>query len=217
MANGTSAQVPVDICNGALGKLGAKFITSITGGDPSNEALQCANCYYDKVDEILGKMPWSFAQSIVNLGQVSGVTVPFGDLTNVFAKPSDCIKINYKNVWDRVKIIGPYLYTSANTLGIKYTFRNYNVATYFPEFKAALQGLIAAEICFAITNSAKKAADLRDVYDEILLPEAMSSDSQQGSPEPAIANEWDNARMIGSPTLGGPGGNNQQWVWYPIN
>jgi hypothetical protein len=217
MSGSSSAQVPVDICNLALGKLGSKFITSLTGGDTSNEALQCQNVYYDKVDELLGKCPWSFAQSMVLLAQVTNVVPAFGNLNNVFAKPSDCIKVNYKNVLDCVKIVGPYLYTSALNLGIKYTFRNYNVATYFPEFKVALACLIAADICFPLTNSVKKAEALMQEYNEVKLPEAISSDSQQGSPDPVVANEWDNARRIGNPALIGPSAANAQWIWYPID
>lgn len=213
MSRSSSAQVPVDICNLALGKLGSKFITSITGGDSSNEALQCSNCYYDKVDEILGAAPWNFAQNMVNLAQLN-ITPPFGNLNIVYAIPTDCVKVNYKNVIAPVKIVGSQIITNATSLGIKYTFRNYNVSTYFPQFKTALACLIAAEICFALTNSVKKAEGLMDEYNEIKLPEAISSDAQQGTPDPVIANEWDNARMVGYPALAGFSGMN---VWYPVN
>ena len=218
MAGAQSAQVPVDICNAALGKVGGKFITSITGGDPSNEALQCSNCYYDKVDELLEANDWSFARNIVNLAQLS-VTLPYnpgnGSLNIVYAKPQDFIKTRYKSSrWAQLKVSGVYLLSDTANLGIWYTYRNLVVNTYSPKFKVALAALVASEIAFALTNSAKKADLLLKEYEEIKLPEAISSDSQQGDAPHAIQDEWDLARMAGSVALAGVPGQN---VWYPVN
>lgn len=210
-----SASSPLDICNLALGKVGSKTISSITGGDSSAEAAACANVFYDMVDEFLVEEPWSFAQKRFNVATTAIVQAWTTDnMIYTYSKPSDYLKLTYKNVrYARVKVEGPYILSDTAGLGIKYTFKNYIISQWFPKAKTALSTRIAAEICFSLTNSVKKSSDLREQYEEIDLPGAISSDSQQGTPDPAIADEWDNARMVGYPALAGQGSG----VWFPIN
>lgn len=218
MAGATSATSPVDICNGALQMLGAKFISSITGGDSSQEATQCAQCYYDMVDEVLAENDWSFARKRAVLNQLN-VTLPYipfnSQVSIVYAYPSDFIKAWKKSSqWAKVQLLGPYIISDNTGLGIQYTFKNYNVATYFPKFKTALMTRVAAQIAFSITNSVKKAADIRQQYVEIDLPTACAEDSQQGDAPTARQDEWESSMFTsGSVALVGVSG---QGVWFPI-
>lgn len=220
MSGTTDSQAVLDICNLALGKIGSKFtITSITGGDSSAEAAQCGLVYYDKLYEVLEGAPFTFAQKramLATVGGADGTPAWTNDrMTIVYAKPSDFIKANYKNLrWARMKLEGPYILSDSTGLGIKYTFKNTTVSTYTPKFKAALVCRIAAEICFPLTESLKKAEALLKEYEEIRLPEAISSDSQQGQPDGVIADQWEMARMVGDVALVGQSG---QDVWFPVN
>jgi hypothetical protein len=219
LANGTSSQVPVDICNGALILLGAnKIITSITGGDTSTEATQCAQVYYDIVDECLGDNDWSFARKRVLLSQLN-VSLPYipdnSQLSIVYSYPPDYIKAWRKSSrWARMKLLGAYIISDTVNLGIEYTYKNYIVSSYYSKFKMALQVRLASQLAFSISNSVKKAAELRKQYEEIELPAACSEDGQQGDPGDPIQDEWENSRLMGDVTLAGVSG---QDVWFPIS
>lgn len=72
--NGTGTPIPaagevteVDLCNRALGRLGAASITALDGSDTSDEATQCALHYAETRDALLRRYPWRFACRWVDL------------------------------------------------------------------------------------------------------------------------------------------------------
>ena len=135
-------------------------------------------------------------------------------MSNVFYKPTDCLKVNMFNNTDaQIKLEEQRVLASVSTLSMVYTFQNDTPSTYSSQFRDALANLIAAETCFSLTESVSRAEALFDKYTKITLPKAISIDSQQGTPLDAQADQWERARGTGgSGYATHPGGSN---VWHP--
>jgi len=118
------------------------------------------------------------------------------NLTNVFYLPTDFLKITQISDTDSIhQIVGNRLLCDTNAIKIRYTYRNDDPLLYSGQFVTAFATRLAAEICFNLTESANKAQLLLEKYEKIDLPRATSADSQQGTPEGLIQDEWENARI----------------------
>ena len=200
----------VGVANLALDLVGSKYIISSFNED-SNEA-RVITINYDAIrDECLGAAPWTFAQMRIMLAMLAETPAFTNDgCSIVYSKPNDIIRANFINsasaLW---KIEGEKILSDTRGLGLIYTFRNDDPSTYYAKFITALATRLASKICFRLSESVNKAKDLYANYQEVLLPEAIAEDSQQGSPLQIIQSDWDNARSVGAVTsLAG----SQSWV-----
>ena len=207
-----SAISEVKICNLALTRLGETRITSLA--ENSEQARSCNAIYEEIRDEVLSDHPWNFAQKRATLATLSGEPVFTDDgMTVQYQKPTDCIKITHVNIsFARIKLEGDRILSDTSGLKIKYTFRNTDPQKYFPKFIMAFATRLAAELAYGLTSSRTLAADLLVEYYDKRLPQAMSIDSQQGTPLAIQDNEWLGARMTGSSSIAGRTG---QEIWTP--
>lgn len=80
---------PVQLCNRALSRIGIdQLIEDLT--DPTARARACLQHYDDCRLEMLQDFPWGFAQKVVQLAEVAGVTVP--GWKYAYRYPSDCLR-----------------------------------------------------------------------------------------------------------------------------
>lgn len=203
----------VTICNHALSDIGATEIVALT--DDSRNARVC-NLRYELIrDFILCAHAWNFAQKRFVLATVDEDPVWTEDgVTIVYQIPVDCLKINFVNIPSSLyKIESDKILSNTSGLKIKYTTRVTDPNLFFPLFAEALIAKLAAEIAFPITKSRTLAEQLFKVYHDVKLPEAISEDSQQGTPEVVHQSEWLLSRQIGSGDLYGQTGWN---TWYPV-
>ena len=203
----------VGVSNLALSQVGAKVISTFNEDSPSARII---SRFYDPIrDEVLSEAIWTFAQKRVALAQLSETPVFTDDyMTIMYALPTDLIKLNFlSDPSALVKIEGGKLLSNTSGLKIQYTFRNDDPNTYYPKFTTALALRLASAICFNLTESAKKSADLRAQYVDIALPSAVASDAQQGTPMQPDQTEWDAQRFIGGNAfIVLPGSQ----TWHPI-
>ena len=203
----------VNIANRALIKIGADRISSF---NEDAEEARIVNEVYDSIrDECLMEHIWSFAQKRAMLAQIS-TTISWDDdgMEYVYQKPSDFLKLNYVNSETAVvKVEEQGILCNEEGLGIIYTASVDNPSAYTPLFVSALICRLAAEMCFSISNAAHKSAALMEEYEKVWLPRAMSSDSQQGSPDGVIQDEWERARLSSSGSLVGRSG---YATWHPV-
>ena len=135
----------------------------------------------------LTAVKWVATEKIVDLDE--GYTV-------VYYKPTDMLEITGVNNSNAlVSLEGTRILSDVDDLNIKYTYQNDDPDTYPAKFKTALATRLAAEIAYNITNNRSQADMLMKVYEGIELPQAMSSDSVQGTAEELKQDEWLDARL----------------------
>lgn len=118
------------------------------------------------------------------------------ELSVMYYLPTDFLKVNALSYDKAVyRLMGSRLLADTDDLNIQYTYINDTPSSYSGQFQTALGSRLASEICFNITQSITKAMELLKKYESIDLIRAMSSDSQQGTPESIIQDEWENARL----------------------
>ncbi len=203
----------VKICNIALGFLGAERINSLTSDN--DRARICNEFYLPTLETILTDAIWTFAQKRAVLATLDADPVWTDDnMTIVYQKPTDCLKVNFVNINGAVvKLEQDKILSDTAGLKIKYTFLQTNTQLFFSQFIFAFGTLLAGNIAFALTASRSLAADLVTVYNERRLPEAMANDSQQGTPLEPIQDQWLLSRIQGgSGTLVGRTGAS---TWFP--
>jgi hypothetical protein len=202
----------VSICNMALADLGAMRIASL--GENSENAELC-NLKYDRTrEDVLTDHIWNFAQKRAVLATLSADPVwTDDDMTIVYQKPTDCLKINYVNIRSAIfKIEEDKILSNTTGLKIKYTQNITDPNKFFSKFISALVTRLAAELAYPITTKRTLAESLFRLYYDTQLPLAKSMDSQQGTPQGAIQDEWLLSRIHGSTSLSGRTGDE---TWYP--
>ena len=202
----------VSICNDALDALGAKPIASL--GENSKNARLCNRKYPLTRDYVLTDHIWGFAQTRAELATVSGEPVWTEDLmTVIYQKPTDCLKINFVNIESAIyKIEGDKILSNEEGLKIKYTKRETDPMKFFPKFIECLVARLAAEMAYPVTAKRTVMDSLFTIYYKKKLPQAISSESQQGTPTGAAQNDILISRIVGSGPLSGRTG----WeTWYP--
>lgn len=192
------AESKIRVANLALGKVGARSISSF--GEDSPEARAISEVYDDILFEVLSEHIWSFAQKRAVLTTLAESPVFEDDgVTIVYGLPSDFLKLNFTNTqFAIVHLEDGKILSDTQDLKIKYTYKNEDPTKYTVKFTQALVARLAAEICFTLTNSVSKTEKLQKNYDDNILPSAVAADSTQGSPTEAHQNEWIDARRLGS-------------------
>lgn len=203
------------ICNMALTLIGATRIDILTNINNKN-ARECNAIYAHVRNDILTDHAWTFAQKRVALVEASNPDPVWTDdqVTIAYDLPTDFLQLNFVNQKGAlVKLEGSQLLSDTSELKIKYTFELTDTTQFRPKFIKAFVARLAAELAIPISNKSTMAERLFTIYYEKKLPQAISKDSQQGTPQAPAQNEWLNARRQGANgDLIGQSG----WdTWYP--
>lgn len=180
----------VAIANRALSLLGANKITNVA--DETAEAAAVQNSWDGALKSILSESCWGFASKRVMLNKLN-LSPAFGK-GYYFQIPNDCVRIF--DVMDRRvkwRVEGDKVLAESDTFGIIYTYMEQNDSVYFPAFTDAFVVLLAADMCFELTNSAARYNELLDLYKGEFLPIARNKDSRSRTPQEVIDDEWRNA------------------------
>ena len=111
-----------------------------------------------------------------------------------------------------VKIEGDKILSNVEGLKIKYTKRETDPTKFFPKFIEALVARLAAEMAYPITAKRTVMDSLFTIYYTKKLPQAISAESQQGTPTAPAQDSILISRLVGSGPLSGQTG----WeTWYP--
>jgi hypothetical protein len=116
--------------------------------------------------------------------------------TVIYYKPTDWIELTATNDDDALILVeGTRILSDTEDLKAKYTYQNDTPTSYSPQFKTALATRLASEIAYNITQSRNTADMLFKLYEGVELPQAMASDSVQGTAEEIDQSEWEEARL----------------------
>lgn len=136
----------VQICNGALRKLGVSRIGSLI---EQSEAARVASDTYDiLLDEVLADAPWDFAKKRQELS--ANATAPLFGFDNAFDLPSDpyCLRpLEIENLTEYQWVVeGRQILTSHEApLQLTYIARITDTSQYTPKFIEAFTARLAAE------------------------------------------------------------------------
>jgi hypothetical protein len=192
-----TSQSRITVANLAIQRVAGQLISSFVDG--SAEALAVNNFYNPTRDELLAKHKWTFAQKTIALNLLTITPPDFGDgATLVYGYPVDYIKAGLFNIPTALlRFEADGIHSDTPGLVMKYTYANDDPGTYSPEFIEALSLLLASKICIPLSQSAQYKGTIIQEY-EMKLQEAISADSQAGTPDQAQANDWLAARLAGS-------------------
>lgn len=194
--------------------MGATPIASLT--ENSKNARLCNAIYNQKRDDVLTDHIWNFAQKRAVLATLADPPVWDEDWMTVrYQKPTDCLKINFVNIESAIfKIEEDKILSNVTGLKIKYTQRMTDPMKFFSKFVEALSSRLSAELAYAVTTSRTLAESLFAIYYEKKLPQAISADSQQGTPQGIAQDDILMSRITGSSSISGRTG----WeTWFPCS
>lgn len=201
------------ICNLALTYLGEETIENLS--EDSVNARLCNVLYEQTRDFVLTDSIWNFAQKRAVLAELSEDPVWTEDqMSVVYQKPTDCLKINFVNIPSAIfKIERDKILSNTSGLKIKYTERITDPTLFFPKFVECFAAKLAADLAYPVTSKRSLVDTMYTLYYEKKLPEARAMDAQQGTPQNIAQDEWLISRLIGSSPLSGQTG----WdTWYPV-
>jgi len=173
-----------DICNNAIGRIGAQRIMDIDD-QASKSARICKNAYEITLREVLRLAPWNFAKDRVQLAELSAAPV-FG-WAKQYQLPTDFIrmvKFNDLEAWqdspdDFFEIEGKRVLTDEETARIEYIKYVDDPNQYDALFTKALVVLLAAEIAVPIRQDEGLAAKMLAEFQQLKLPAARKADGNE--------------------------------------
>jgi len=186
----------VEICNRALQHLGESGIASLS--ETNKKARECNTAYEPTRDAMLRKYRWNFAITRAELA--ADVTGPIGDDApdNYFTLPSDFLRLLPPNDarldW---AIEGRKIATSYSApLYIRYIYKVTDPNEMDAAFREALSLQMAKEMCYAITGSNSKQAQLSDDL-KIVVAEAKKANAIEQVSDEMPEDDWITVRNNG--------------------
>ena len=205
----------VDICNLALGQIGADFITSLT--DPTLNANLCNINYPLARDAVLEDRDWTFATKEVQLVAIDPTTVVMPpEFGRVYALPDNCLVLIYcfipsatafpdgalinidptseqavtRPSWNRFE---DKIFSNTSTLYARYLKRIENPAEFTTQFIQCLATRLAFELAMPITNKVELQEQKWKEY-QLKLTSASIRDGRQGTPQVLQASKLTQSR-----------------------
>lgn len=190
----------IDICNQALGWLGAKRI--ITFSDGTNESQLCSDNYVPLRDACLEERAWTFADSSIILD--NAVDGGWDNGESLYALPANVIRV-YR-AFSRVDLRNPPQLDGwrreGGSVAVRFSEKIYIKATIQVEdptdwtaaFRQVVAARLAADLAMPITRSRKMQEDMWSLF-ETKLTSAAATDAGQGRSERTDSTELVRARF----------------------
>jgi len=174
----------VDICNSALNMIGASNIISLT--EDSRAARVCNQRYEFVRDAVFRAHPWNCL--ITRVEVAADATAPAFEFEYAHTLPTDpyCLRVLRPQDPDSVfKIEGRKLLANSTPFKFIYISRVTDPNEYDQLLIEALAARLAADISYALVNSATLTQNLFAIY-EAKLSEARFVDATEGTPDNVV-------------------------------
>ncbi len=180
------------IVNDALLEIGAERITSLDSD--LKRAVICKEQYPKIRDYVLVSHPWVFAMKRAELASIDEEVL--FDFDFQYQLPPDCLRVVKMEGVDSIyKIEGDRLLTDESTCKIQYIRSITDASQFTQNFAFAVAYLLAAKICYPITQSRELVNDLKASYLQVIR-EARSIDAQaMGSANDFVVDTFLNSRF----------------------
>jgi len=161
----------VDLCNIALGKIGAAVITSLT--QDSKSARACNEHFNHIRDLVLREHDWNCASLYASIAALADTPIP-DDWDYQYVLPVDPYCLSLREMPDAkvapYRVVGRKLYTNESSpVTIRYTQRMTNVAEMDPLLAEAVACKLGMQIGYDLTHSVSIANRMEDQYDTALM------------------------------------------------
>ena len=188
----------VDLCNDALGQVGADSITSLD--DENNRARRCKTFYAPVRDAALISADWNFAIARAELQQET--TAPVFEYNYSYTLPADCLRViryaasnlvlGSQNVPETIsaelglwvdqhyRVEGRSLVCNDGQVWIEYLKQETNVGIWHPLFYQAVARMLASKLAASLWKDANASRALADEATQLLI-EAAGSDGTEGT------------------------------------
>jgi hypothetical protein len=196
-----------EICNMALGRIGAKRISGFTDNNEDNpQIVQCRLHYTQTRDALLRSHWWRFARSRVALS--ANTTSPTFEYDNAYDLPNDFLRLWLKpfedNDWGRnnskytYSLEGKQLLSNESTMKIRYIRKVTDVTEFDPLFTEVLVLKLALKMVMPLSQDMKLYqglyAEMRDIMRRVRVVDKQETNTV-GDADRGL---WNDARFIGS-------------------
>jgi hypothetical protein len=172
----------VDICNSALNMIGGSNIISLT--EDSRAARVCNQRYEFVRDAVFRAHPWNCLITRTTLAADSDT--PAFEFDYQHTLPADCLRVLRPQDPDTVfKVEGRKIISSTTPFPMIYTSRVIDPNQYDLLLIESIAARLAADISYALVNSASLSQMLMATY-ESKLSEARFVDATEGTPDNAV-------------------------------
>lgn len=191
------AQTSVDICNGALLRLGESFITSLSDGTPNAE--RCKNRYDIARRSVLRSHPWKRLRKRAQLAR-SG-TKPAFQWSYQYPLPADCLRVflvtdNDGNTLMEYEFETNAILTDEEAIYLKYVRDEVDVSLLDDLMNDCVSAKLALDLAYQISGDKSLIDRLSREY-RVMLAEAKSIDSKEDYQKTIDATDWIDAQQTG--------------------
>lgn len=186
-----------DLLNDALGQIGAAAITAIDDG--SINAVHCSVFYPPLRRALLRSHFWNFAEARTSL--VASATTPAFEFAFAYPLPSDYLRLKTYNganldtstvnelfwIQQMFKIEGREILTNDGEVKIIYIRDVLDPNVWDTLFYQAMAAWLASKLATAITKDAKLSSMLLSSASNVMMPQALAVDGQEGVVQPLIS------------------------------
>lgn len=171
-----------EICNVALGLLGAGPLTSSLDVDVSKSGRTCQIFYARTRDYLNAQFRWNFALTREVLGGAD-IDDPAYGFVYAYTLPSGLLRLWETNIPRGIdyKVESGRILTDETNVGILYSRRVTTVSSFTMGFKTTLECLLAMEMSISITREPKIRMVMQEAY-LIALNDALPTESQEFRP-----------------------------------
>ena len=187
----------VDICNGALNKLGATTILSLT--EDSKNARLCNSRYTQVRDALFRSHPWNCLQKRIELAADS--VAPAWGFSYQYTLPADCLRLLVILDYDsNYKVEGRKVLSNTSSMKILYVARVTDPNEYDELLIETLSAALGADIAYGVTSSSPVTQNMYTLFQN-KLRDARFVDSTEGqnvSPDLGMSDVLDAGTFINS-------------------
>ena len=190
MANAT-----VDLCNQALGKIGASTINSIT--QATEEARRANAIFKQSLDYLLQLFSWNFAVTRKTLAR--DVDDPTFEWTFQYQLPTDpwCLRpLSLYGGGSYEIVAGRKLLTNQDSAQLVYIKRVTDMNDLSASFKETFVNYLAAQLAFPLTKDASLKKEMELAFEKSLA-RAKLMDSKESTPPTQARGSWLDVRSVG--------------------
>jgi len=179
-----------EICNMALGELGAELLTNYST-DTTKRAILCRTFYPSILDAVLRAYPWNCA--LVRKTLAADVSAPIYGYDHKFPLPDNpyCLRILGIEDIDDFKIEGRFILCNESSINIRYISRIANTAIFDSLLVQAIAMRLAAVLSKPITGTVD--GGLWQLYSS-MVQEGRTMDGMEGTHDSWESNELTDVR-----------------------